>query len=61
MANQKIMLFQITSKNNLETILNNLVSQNKHILQVIPTITNGFGIVTQGVIIYKNRFSIFNR
>lgn len=61
MANQKAIRFEVTGKIDLETILNKLISEKKYIIEVIATKTNQYGILVEGVIIYKENFSLFNR
>ena len=59
MTNQKTIHFEVTSKISLQDILNKLISEKKEIINVITTVTNCYGVVKEGVIIYKDKFSFF--
>jgi len=61
MVNRKAVRIEITSKIHLDDILNKLISERKQIIEVITTKVNGYGILTEVVIIYKYPFSFFNR
>ena len=53
----KVITYRITSKNRLESIIKNeFISKNRKIIKIIPTETNGYGIVVEFLIMYKEGF-----
>lgn len=59
MANQKAVRFEITSGKGLIDAVNSLTQKGNDIVQVIGTKTNAYGILIEGVIIYKKRGTFY--